>query len=229
MADTAARGEVEAIARAQPAFRKPFTPEAGGESREDFEAARRGTRWSTRRGEQVEMASNAALSEFIDETLSILDALKVASRAMLAGPVRKDAGERVELGLHTIKGNAAAFEFQDLSATASALLDLVRRKDGKGPILEIGRLMEFAGRAEQYFDRVRTASAAPLLRGDSQGKSPAWRKSAKRRVAQPSTFLPGCREVTGISAKVPAVPRTKAVAIGDDLRKKPHHSPFHCR
>ena len=179
------------------------------------------------------MASNTALSEFIDETLSILDALKVASRAMLASPTRKDAGERVELGLHTIKGNAAAFEFQDLSATASALLDLVRRKDGGGPILEIGRLMEFAGRAEQYLDRVREGDPPPpgFFAGILEGKRPtASQKSTAKRRAEPAPPPPSQDvwedEVKNILAKAPAVkPKISMAAVAAEDDSKPEGGP----
>ena len=175
------------------------------------------------------MASNTALSEFIDETLSILDALKAASRAMLASPTKKDAGERVELGLHTIKGNAAAFDFHDLSATASGLLDLVRRKEGGGPILEMGRLMEFAARAEQYLDRVRDGDPPPagFFAGILEGKGPAAQKSTAKRRAEPAPASPSQSvwedEVKDILAKAPAVkPKISmaATAVGNGSREE---------
>jgi hypothetical protein len=175
------------------------------------------------------MASKTALSEFIDETLSILDALKAASRALLSSPTMKDARERVELGLHTIKGNAAAFEFLDLSETAAELLDLVR---GKDPVPEVGRILEFAGRAETYLDRVRDGDPPPpgsfhgLLDGRKRGSE---QKSSARRRADAAA--PGVQdlwedEVREILAQAPAVkprlemvPRTAAPAA-----KKPQKS-----
>jgi hypothetical protein len=167
------------------------------------------------------MASKTALSEFIDETLSILDALKVASRAMLASPRRNDAAERVELGLHTIKGNAAAFEFEDLSATAGALLDLVRDA-GAGAAAEVGRILEFSARAEQYLDRVRDGDAPPpgFFTSIFEGKrAVTGQKSTVRKRAEtapppaPSSRDRWENEVDEILRGAPAVsPRIEAIS-----------------
>jgi chemotaxis protein histidine kinase CheA len=173
--------------------------------------------------ERGQAFTKAALDDFVEETLEILSNLKGGSQRAAPG---KNFLERVEIGLHTIKGNAAAFGFQDLASTASRLLDGLRLKTSTARgSFDLRGVSEFAERAEQYLDRVKDgdvpASGFFEARGGvrrasgSQIAAPvpepnrsdvSWEKDIEEILASAPVVNPSLDGLTQIAADAPAKP-----------------------
>jgi hypothetical protein len=166
------------------------------------------------------MQDSGAVGEFLEETWGILDSLSEACAAGKAPAVFKDGVKTIERNLHTIKGNAAAFGFQDLSEAASRTLDWLRASMRvTGNTLErpedIPPVLDFTGKLRQYLallnpqeaspkgfwdetlapppaPSARKASPAAPKRNPQQspGAEPDWNAEAKRILAEAPVINP---------------------------------------
>ncbi len=147
------------------------------------------------------MVLGVSVDEFLEETQDILTDLGRGCTEIRAGGDARELRPRLELGLHTIKGNASAFEFHDLAGVASDLLELVRRRadasDANDP-WEVALLMEFITRTRRYVGFAR------------DGKE------------RPDGYFDGLQRAVGESLETGAAPARKEAPASDphvDLRK----------
>lgn len=134
------------------------------------------------------MHESGAVVEFLDETWEILDSLSAAC-AEGKGPTAFSGDlKTIERNLHTIKGNAAAFGFEELSGAASRTLDWLRgtlSSAGKTPARpqDLPPVLEFTARLRQYLALLNPD--APPLTG-FWSETPAPKSQATRSAGNSS-------------------------------------------
>ena len=118
--------------------------------------------------EKVMSALSEVEDEFIGETLDILTDLCRSCSELRGDGNTEDGGQSLQRGLHTIKGNAPAFGFDEFGEVASALLEKVNELESgaqqEGESLA-PLVLEFVTRSRQYLGLVRNGRSRPFFGG----------------------------------------------------------------
>ncbi len=173
------------------------------------------------------MLHEEAVSEFLEETWEMLDGLSAVCDGGKTPWVFRESLGTLERNLHTIKGNAAVFGFDDLSGAASRALDWLRSAQlCAGKALEkpedIPPVVAFTGKLRQYLTLLRRGDHPPrdlLLEASSPAPPAADAVENETRGGPPAplTALPGAdhdweEEARKILAEAPLVtPRIDSI------------------
>ncbi len=133
--------------------------------------------------------------EFIGETLDILTQLCRSCGDLRGDESTEEVCEDLQRGLHTIRGNAPAFGFDEFGEVASVLLE--RLKAWKSGTPQEGKniaplVLEFVTRSRQYLGLVRDGRPRPFFGGVF--------KSLREKLVPPEQRLTDTEEVHGDDA-----------------------------
>jgi len=150
------------------------------------------------------MKESAAVGEFLDETWEILDSLQAACAEGQGPGAFKDHLKTIERNLHTIKGNAAAFGFDELSSAAARTLDWLRaelRVPGKEIVRpeDLPPVLKFTAQLRQYLAILDPEALPPAgfwaespasTPAPKSGEAPDWEAGVKEILSSAPPVTP---------------------------------------
>ncbi|HVR74128.1 MAG TPA: chemotaxis protein CheW [Planctomycetota bacterium] len=174
------------------------------------------------------MISQQAVGEFLAETSEILDGMAASCAGGEDSARFRSALKNIEMGLHTIKGNAASYGFAEFSQAASETLaclqggkETSRRDTAKPQSTKL--VLAFVSRSREYVDLIKEGSPVragyflsifeECSRSDgSRRKEAGGAKPSPGAKSRPGSADGWEQEVTAILAKAPPVtPRIEGI------------------
>ena len=112
------------------------------------------------------MLDQETVGELLEECFELLDQMSAACAAGQTPAAFRQGLDDLERGLHTIKGNSAAFGFDELSAASDRTLEWLRTaRRSSGTILEraedIQLVARFLGALRQYLEILNHGERPP--------------------------------------------------------------------